>query len=153
MFRLTSQKTAATLDVIGLLAFSHGFKAINSLGNTDINTEAMEAADRLFRMVSLRINIPPPIRKFFGLDDVSGRKYLNVIHRLLLKSIESKKAATERCKSDATIQNEDTYAKWDREKHMDFLDRLLENAGDGTEQFTQEEILDEMVIFFFAGHE
>ena len=115
-----------------------------------ISSEAMEAAEKLFSMISLRFSLPPFLQRLFGVHDAAGRKPLGVIHNILKLSMEKKlKSRTE--KKD--YRKHAAEEKWENEKEYDFLDRLLENAGEGPDQFTKEEILDEMVLFFFAGHE
>ncbi|KAJ3200923.1 Cytochrome P450 4X1 [Entophlyctis luteolus] len=126
--------TCVTLDIIGYVAFSHDFRAVESYQN-GLHGEAHKVMLDVFNVVQERVNFPQFIWSLYGISDKSTRvleirKYLDK----MFEEIMSRKKA-------------------DSSEKRDLLERLLALDAENSNRFTKEEIFGEVVAFMLAGHE
>ncbi|KAJ3039651.1 Cytochrome P450 3A4 [Rhizophlyctis rosea] len=130
--------TSVTMDIIGKVAFSYNFNAIQTLTTTGTFHSSI---DVILKTISERFAVPPPLWRFFGLADSSPAvKQAREANEKLLKTVIAQKKKEGR----------------KDERGFDLLDRLMvenESGGEGAGKFSEEEILGEVWGFFMAGHE
>ncbi|KAJ3038916.1 Thromboxane-A synthase [Rhizophlyctis rosea] len=124
---------AFTVDVIGKLAFSYEFHTAASLEKEEMNKD-VELLNSIFMIIAKRIFTPPLLWSFLGLststpDVAEAITYLKTIVTDVIREKRAGKAAG----------------------HVggrrDLLDQMMDKS------FTDEELFEEVVGFFLAGHE
>ena len=129
---LLTEFIAMTLDMIGLVVFSHSFHAAKSLHNNAENSDQAQIKDFMF-VVQTRLGLSQSQWKAAGVDTESERvkglkKYLV---DLLYPVLERRMRSTENL-----------------HKSRDILGRMLES-----DSLSKDEILGEIIGFLVAGHE
>ncbi|EGF81331.1 hypothetical protein BATDEDRAFT_34893 [Batrachochytrium dendrobatidis JAM81] len=133
--------TALTLDIIGSAIFSYDFHASDDLHKKrDQVSQGM--VEELVRLVQERFSVPPLLWAFNNLSSYSSRvkKVNGCIHAVIQDVIDKRK---EQMKLGNIPSND----------QMDVLDRLLKVHQVAAENFTNEEVVGEVIGFFVAGHE
>lgn len=129
-----------TLDIIGLVAFSYKFHTIESLASNK-HAEGYELMDQLMKTIQQRFIKNPFLWEYYGLGDAGTAAPRNFLYGLVEQLLKSKREAKE--SGDAASDK----------KEFDVMDHLLDIGSSGNELFSDEEIRDEIIGFFIAGHE
>ncbi|KAI9192924.1 cytochrome P450 [Polychytrium aggregatum] len=134
-----------TIDVIGKVAFSENFNSVLSMVDEKAKNPKLVRVGQLINemetVIVKRIEDPiKPLWSLRGYGHADVERIASPIREFLREIIESKKRA---------IDSSETKD----EKDMDLLDRLLVGQGTKSEKFSDDEIMDEVFGFYFAGHE
>ncbi|KAJ3076470.1 Thromboxane-A synthase [Podochytrium sp. JEL0797] len=133
---LYSEFTNLTLDIIGRVAFSYNFAAVENhhAGN---DTEGHLILEDVAIMIQQRLAYLPFMWSWAGISNGSPRvkKYRAYIAGIFGDILAAKKEANKVA------------------GHQDLLDRLLSVDLEDKQKFSDEEIMGEIMAFFFAGHE
>ncbi|KAJ3399611.1 Cytochrome P450 4V2, partial [Chytridiales sp. JEL 0842] len=133
-----------TLDVIGQTAFSYDYGSVLHHENHQ-KLQDMKAYKRSFRVFLKRFAVPKAFWNVLGIGEEYAKKETAFVRQTILNTITSKRS-TMKEQDEADMQNPSTIPGM---KQLDVLDRLLQT--DGT--WTDEEIVDEVMALFFAGHD
>ncbi|KAJ3100462.1 hypothetical protein HDU97_002199 [Phlyctochytrium planicorne] len=141
--------SSITVDVIGLVAFSFDYESIKNHENTDQMVkfklleetfikfrnpiqEAMKAYQYAFEVINLRSTIPEVLWPLTGVSTPTVIEKLKPLRDTIQRTIDNKR-----------------HNKKNEDKSLDdVLDRLLES-----DEWTDEEITDEVIALFLAGGE
>ncbi|KAL5034008.1 hypothetical protein BDV3_003618 [Batrachochytrium dendrobatidis] len=133
--------TALSLDIIGQVIFSYDFHACNDLHAHKVQV-GQGYIEELVMFIHQRFTLPSILWGMAGLSSNSTRvKLASTYMKKLIQNVIDKK------KSELK-QNDEKDPKC-----MDVLDRLLKVGPSESENFTDEEVVGEVVGFFIAGHE
>ncbi|KAJ3216930.1 Thromboxane-A synthase [Dinochytrium kinnereticum] len=148
MFHIAS---SITLDVIGHIAFSFDYKAVENHEN-EASMAAMKAYQRAFEVINIRVSIPPPLWGFFGVSIAQVQKEIKPLRDTIMQTICSKRVQLQERKevAKAAGESEDTEGIKGLKalRDLDVLDRLVD-----TDNWTEEEMTDEVIALFLAGGE
>ncbi|TPX32252.1 hypothetical protein SmJEL517_g04589 [Synchytrium microbalum] len=125
-----------TLDVIGQVAFSQDFGVVKSL-STDNVSETYQLFEKVGGAIGKRMNQPKWFWWPLGVTVKDIEYETTRVRQIAIDVLQTKMAAT--------------VARPERE--WDVLDRLLAKSTDGEDKFTPDEVIDELMGFYFAGHE
>ncbi|KAJ3216945.1 hypothetical protein HDU67_008764 [Dinochytrium kinnereticum] len=148
MFHVAS---SITLDVIGQVAFSFDYKAVENHEYPESMTD-MKAYQRAFEVINIRTCVPSIFWSFAGVSTSQVKEEVRALRETIQKTIEHKRHGI-KCRSTmADISKTGDEKEGDSKRKsmakLDVLDRMLEN-GD----WTDEEITDEVIALFLAGGE
>ncbi|KAI8612449.1 cytochrome P450 [Chytriomyces sp. MP71] len=134
-----AEMTCLTLDVIGKVAFSYDFGSMDS-HHKGTHSEGHQIMLDIGALISQRISNPPMFWRYVGIanDSPRVRKVQEYVNNLFGDIIMKKKQVLDHTKD------------W---KAKDVLDRLLGSSADGKPVFPENEMIGEILAFFFAGHE
>ncbi|KAJ3391003.1 hypothetical protein HDU84_006675 [Entophlyctis sp. JEL0112] len=127
--------TALTLDIIGLISFSHQFHSVESfLKGTDSYDHNIFLD--ITRLIHQRTSVPPILWKYYNLHDdcQTIARVRQFSERFFNEIMQSKN-------------------KFHSNGNIDLLDRLLASDSEDRAKFTKEEIFGEVFAFVMAGHE
>ncbi|KAH6562540.1 hypothetical protein BASA50_001817 [Batrachochytrium salamandrivorans] len=133
--------TALSLDIIGKVIFSYDFNACDDL-HTRKTQVGQGMIEELVLLIHRRFTLPPFLWGAAGMASSSPNvlKVRNYLHTLIRGVIDKKKG-------DINTSVEKNL------KEMDVLDRLLKHSSVESENFTDQEVVGEVIGFFIAGHE
>lgn len=127
---------ATAIDLLGKIAFSHDFGSLSALNSNQISEDPIVQMNKL---IVDRKPIPPFMWEMMGLGYSTGLAIRKKLEAILVPLIEQRK-------SNNVVEKDALNAK------SDLLDRLISKNG-SAESLTDNEIVDETMGFFFAGHE
>ncbi|TPX36206.1 hypothetical protein SmJEL517_g01523 [Synchytrium microbalum] len=121
------------------LHYDFSMMALDVVGYTaeGKDSDGYHMVEKLSDKVMYRMVVPRFLWRFIGLENSSIADGSAYIREMITKVLEAKNAST-------TIKPD---------RQMDVLDRLLAKTDSGEARFTQEEVVDEIVGFYAAGHE
>ena len=128
------------LDVIGQVAFSENLNNVQNLqdDSTEKSTPIQDITASVAKTVDLRMTYPRPSWNFLGLSGEFMRQKVKPIDLHLKAIIRARLEQGPKQESDT----------------VDIIDRLLFLKDDsGNPVFSDQEISEEVLSFFFAGHE
>ncbi|KAJ3107887.1 hypothetical protein HDU97_002819 [Phlyctochytrium planicorne] len=130
--------SSITLDVIGHVAFSYSFNAtMNHL--TASSSNQMKAYQRAFDAISGRTTIPRMLWKANNLHPDQIREDVELMRGIIRETIAARRRGKDGSREDSLMEGM---------KGRDVLDRML-----GAEDWSDEEITDEVIALFLAGGE
>ncbi|KAI9209137.1 cytochrome P450 [Polychytrium aggregatum] len=130
--------SAVIMDILGDVGFSYRFNMVKHLDDPEKLNEIFQPFDRLFRISFERSRYPAFLWEWFNLGDDQIKPHIGALHTLVLAVLNERRAA------EASVLKAEA---------RDIVGRLICVDDEGSEQFTDEEICDELLGFFFAGHE
>ncbi|KAJ3404439.1 hypothetical protein HDV05_007183, partial [Chytridiales sp. JEL 0842] len=137
MFQVAS---SITIDVIGHVAFSFSYDSVLHYENP-ARQESLKAYNRTFEIMVERSGIPRYLWNLLNIGESYARKETQTLRDTIMTTINSKRA---NMKGNADVIDGRTAEGMSR---LDVLDRLLEV------DWTDEEIVDEVIALFLAGGE
>ncbi|KAJ3105732.1 hypothetical protein HK100_003825, partial [Physocladia obscura] len=125
--------TCLTLDIIGIILFSHNFNAVDNYFSDKENVFS-EVLKKTIKILEQRISCPTILWPLFGIGKNSPqvlkiRKYFEE----LLKEIKQEKR--------------------DESDQVDILKLLMDTDAENVQKFTENEVFGEVIGFILAGHE
>jgi len=128
----------ATVDVIGLVAFGHNFESVTNESKVEQEVHDLTA------YVEARITVPKFLWKFAAKGVANVDETVNKLKAIPIDILRQR-----RSKDSIAAGNEQEGGK-----RQDLLARILELHGtDGNDVMSDEQIINEILLFFIAGHE
>jgi cytochrome P450 len=145
--------SSISVDVIGLVAFSYNYESVK-YHETPAKLNALKAYNRAFEIVMSRSAIPKSLWWSFGLGVDKTKQEMQFIRETIMKAIQEKRASKQLESYVGGAHQDGLDSKMDSRtlkgmSQLDVLDRLLEVEG----QWSDEEIIDEVIALFLAGGE
>ncbi|KAJ3389220.1 hypothetical protein HDU84_008958 [Entophlyctis sp. JEL0112] len=128
--------TSVTLDIIGQVAFSYDFEAVESCED-EKRSDKHEPLMDVMNILSRRLDVPPILWRFYKLSSDSPR--IQKVQKYLPELFEAITSAKKE--------------KTNNENHQNLLDLLLEANSANSEKFSNEEVFGETIGFLMAGHD
>jgi cytochrome P450 len=145
LFQLAS---SITIDVIGHVAFSYRYDSVQHYEEPE-RQKALKAYNRAFEIMLGRIGLPlESMWGWYGVGIKDAERDIGVVKEAVLKAIENKRALMTNGEDGEDGVGKVDAKTLDGMTKLDVLDRLLE-----VKDWTDEEIVDEVVALFLAGGE
>lgn len=134
-FNLHYNLSCLALDVIGKVVFSQDLGAINALKASE-EPKRYKLLKSISPIFSRRSAVPSWLWGIVGVAPYQVKKQVEDTRKLALDILKEKE------KGNKIVADKD----------MDVLDRLLSKDTEGEDRFTRDEIVDEVLAFYLAGH-
>ncbi|KAH9276701.1 hypothetical protein BSLG_008479 [Batrachochytrium salamandrivorans] len=141
---VTGLFSSITLDVIGEVAFTHNFGAVESFSSHE-NNKSLKYFSDVVSILMRRTLLPWWLWRVSGVSPTSP---------WVVETRNGTSGIVENVLENRVLEMKENGGDPIRKPlDMDILDRLLVSANDGSQRFSYDEIVGEILGFFLAGHE